>query len=378
MKKPLATALLALTLSASVNAEGLFQKGLEAYNQKDYAATIEIWRPLAESGDVLAQFNLGVMYANGEGVPKDDAQAVVWYHKAAKQGNPLAQLNLGIMYAHGRGVGQSFAQAVYWQALSAQQDNQTAITNLIKDREHLLMYRVKNHTINIRSEPTTKSTVIKQAHQGQRLYQLGVPSNGWLEVYLLHGYTVGYVSESVVERVGAVTPRNKTSNKKPATNANRLFDEAMKTLVSDPNRGVKLMQEAADAGHPRAQFNVGLFYQQGHYLRKDDSSAAQWYEKAARQGLSEAQVNLGLLYEHKFGNYLEASKWYRLAADQNNAYGMHNLGALYSCGWGVPRDLYKAEYYLNRSAAAGIRESYDMLAGIRSGAQCYQTAPNYH
>ena len=52
----------------------------------------------------MAQNNLGLMYANGEGVPEDDAEAVHWYRKAAKQGYADAQYNLGLMYDYGEGV----------------------------------------------------------------------------------------------------------------------------------------------------------------------------------------------------------------------------------------------------------------------------------
>ncbi len=45
-----------------------------------------------------AQYNLGVSYAKGQGVPKDDQQAVFWYRKAAEQEDAGAQHNLGLMY----------------------------------------------------------------------------------------------------------------------------------------------------------------------------------------------------------------------------------------------------------------------------------------
>ena len=61
-------------------------------------------RKAAMQGDVDAQFDLGYMYANGEGVPEDDQEAVRWYRKAAKQGDASAQYNLGVMYGKGEGV----------------------------------------------------------------------------------------------------------------------------------------------------------------------------------------------------------------------------------------------------------------------------------
>ncbi len=59
---------------------------------------------LAEQGSAKAQFNLGLMYADGEGVSQNDAEAVNWYRKAAEQGLADAQYNLGVMYDNGRGV----------------------------------------------------------------------------------------------------------------------------------------------------------------------------------------------------------------------------------------------------------------------------------
>jgi uncharacterized protein len=47
---------------------------------------LRLLRPLAEQGVAPAQHDLGVMYANGQGVPQDYATAVSWYRKAAEQG----------------------------------------------------------------------------------------------------------------------------------------------------------------------------------------------------------------------------------------------------------------------------------------------------
>ena len=69
-------------------------------------------RQAAEQGDATAQFNLGLMYANGEGVPEDDAEAVRWYRMAAEQGLAIAQFNLGVKYDFGEGVPKDGAEAV--------------------------------------------------------------------------------------------------------------------------------------------------------------------------------------------------------------------------------------------------------------------------
>ncbi len=90
---------------------------------------LERMRALAEQGMAVAQYTLGVMYANGEGVPEDDAEAVRWYRLAADQGDIDAQYNLGIMYAKGEGVPSDVVIAYMWSNLAAAQGHEGARTN---------------------------------------------------------------------------------------------------------------------------------------------------------------------------------------------------------------------------------------------------------
>ena len=92
----------------------------------DFDAT----KSLAEQGNALAQYNLGVMYDNGLGVPENDAEAVKWYRLAAEQGNAIAQSNFGNMYDNGNGVPENDAEAVKWYRLAAEQGNAVAQTSL--------------------------------------------------------------------------------------------------------------------------------------------------------------------------------------------------------------------------------------------------------
>jgi uncharacterized protein len=91
---------------------------------------MRLLRPLAEQGNAVAQYSLGVMYFGGQGVPQDDDKALAWWRKAGKQGNALAQGNLGKMYAMGRGVPQDYAQALAWYGKSADQGNANADSDL--------------------------------------------------------------------------------------------------------------------------------------------------------------------------------------------------------------------------------------------------------
>ena len=80
--------------------------------------------------DVETQFHLGVSYANGLRVPKDDVEATRWFRMAAEQGNMFAQNALGAHYAAGIGVSEDDAQAVQWWLLAAEQGLALAEFNL--------------------------------------------------------------------------------------------------------------------------------------------------------------------------------------------------------------------------------------------------------
>ncbi|MGA2402719.1 MAG: tetratricopeptide repeat protein [Syntrophobacteraceae bacterium] len=86
-----------------------------------HAEAVKWFRKAADQGDAGAQLNLGLMYLDGLGVPKDYAEAIKWFRKAAEQGIAQAQYNLGVMYWRGERASQDFVQAYMWLKLSAAQ-----------------------------------------------------------------------------------------------------------------------------------------------------------------------------------------------------------------------------------------------------------------
>jgi TPR repeat protein len=107
-----------------------FDKGFDAAQKGDYATAVREWTPLAEQGDAFAQHNLGLMYANGEGIPQDYQTAFKWFSLAAEQGYAGAQNNLGWMYRSGHGVPHDYQTAAKWYSLAAEQGNALAQHNL--------------------------------------------------------------------------------------------------------------------------------------------------------------------------------------------------------------------------------------------------------
>ena len=126
-----------------------WHKGLDAYGRGDYKTAYEIWLPLAKQGDRDAQYHLGVMYGNGQGVPQDKKKAVKWllksaeqknvgaqslirasyqkWHKqAAEQGDSYAQRFLGTSFYLGLGVTRDYAEAAKWYKKAAEQGDSGA------------------------------------------------------------------------------------------------------------------------------------------------------------------------------------------------------------------------------------------------------------
>jgi hypothetical protein len=91
-----------------------------------------LW-PLNRDGltrsNAVAQYNLGSMYENGEGVIQDYEAALEWYTLAAERENAEAQNNLGVMYALGHGVIQDYTRAHMWWTIAASQGDEKAAEN---------------------------------------------------------------------------------------------------------------------------------------------------------------------------------------------------------------------------------------------------------
>ncbi len=93
----IALAMVLLVALAPPAAAG-FDEGLAAYGRGDYDTALREWKAVAEEGDGVAEYWVGIMYAKGQGVARDDAEAVKWYRRAADQDYAAAQYNLALMY----------------------------------------------------------------------------------------------------------------------------------------------------------------------------------------------------------------------------------------------------------------------------------------
>ena len=108
--KLLLSALLALVLAAVATPasaktfEEQMREAAAAYERKDMATAVRLWKAWAARGNAEARTLLGAMYWSGEGVPRNHAEAARLYLAAAQQGYARAQNNIGFMLGFGEGI----------------------------------------------------------------------------------------------------------------------------------------------------------------------------------------------------------------------------------------------------------------------------------
>lgn len=229
----LAVCLAALSLNAAAQSES-YESGADAFAAGDYDTALEQWRPLAEEGNAAAQYNVGLMYANGFGVTRNAGTARDWYRKSAEQGYARAQHNLGVLlqngelgepdytaaarwyreaagqgeaasqnnlamlYVQGLGVDEDRARAARLAAEAARQDNESARRNLPRLLEGLPAATISGSNVNVRTGPGTSHDKLLQSDEGTPVRILATEGE-WKEIIFPDGYAIGWIAEFLLE-----------------------------------------------------------------------------------------------------------------------------------------------------------------------------------
>ena len=332
-------ALLLLWLSLpAIPAAPDFEAGVRAYHRGDYATAIKEWLPLAPQGDPTAQFNIGILYKNGQGVSQDYATAALWYRKAAEQGYAPAQISLGGLFLAGHGVPKNPVETAKWYRKAAEQPDSEGQLKLG------LLYKVGEGVPQ--SYPEAAKWFTAAADEGYAEAQLhlgflyedgkGVPQDHLMASALYLGAALeGYA---------------------PAQSRLGWLYEDGKGVPQDFEEAAKWYRMAAQQGNSYAQVSLGLLFRNGKGVPRDDSEAARWYRMAAEQGSDDAQLKLGFLYLPGEGvprSQAEAARWFRMAAEQGDAGGQLWLATMYRDGAGVPQDDKEAARWFRMAAEQG-------------------------
>jgi|GEM_PF-1746379 len=118
--------------------------------------------------------------------------------------------------------------------------------------------------------------------------------------------------------------------------------------------GFTELKKAAENGDAQAQVELGVKYDSGDGVPKDEAEARKWYRKSAEQGNDSAQFYLGAIYYVGRGtpkDLSEAAKWFRKSAEHGTSSAPgYFLSIIYEDGIGVPKDLAEAYMWINLAA----------------------------
>jgi TPR repeat protein len=121
MKIRLAAAAICLQISLFASATHAdFRQGLEFFQAGNHAQAALSWQEDAEAGEAASQRNLGLLYLNGLGVPKNPVEAARWFKAAADQSFAPAAANLADLYLRGTGVAVDRAKAAEYMRVAAE------------------------------------------------------------------------------------------------------------------------------------------------------------------------------------------------------------------------------------------------------------------
>ena len=228
----------------------------------------------ANSGDAQTQYYLGKLYKLGDGVPVDDKKMVKYLTAAAKQGYEPAQYEMGCLYELGRGVPYDAGKALYWYEKCFEKVNsKPSITNPLKDYSKERIEVLKSKTRVSRKSDTDKREEYEYLfpfeaelkEDGKELLKRNVLLAETGDINAIHHVGVAYFYGYGIKQ-------------------NR-------------EKGLILLQVAAQKGNPCTQYMLGKLYQNGGLVKPDCEKEKELFEMAAEHGDFDAQYELGVLYK---------------------------------------------------------------------------------
>jgi TPR repeat protein len=287
--------------------------------RRDYRAAVALYRQAAEMGYDVAQYNLAYCYEEGHGVIKSGRKAFHWYKQSAGQGNAKAQNNLGNCYAWGYGVTKDLKEAFACYRKSAVQGYHWGEYNLAECYEEGLGVK-KDRAEAVRWYTLSSEHGNEDAAKAMR------PDTRRRRKFLKYSKHLLYVAGTVLFIAFMVTNYYETKAYETYLDGVEAYGR------KDYDRAVSLFTEAMELGSAEAVNHLGVCYERGHGVEKNDALAYRYFIESAEDGCGMAMHNLGRFYEN--GKFVpkdvgKAVLWYREAAekgDENSKKALKRLG----------------------------------------------------
>lgn len=335
------------------NSDALYQLALCYYKGqgvcKDEQEALKWYQRAAEQGHLKAQAALGFRYDKGSGVEINQEQAFLWHRKAAEQGLPIAQFNLGKCYEYGKGITENAEAAYRWYRKAAEQGLSVAQFELAQ---------CYGRGVGV---DKNKGKAVQGAQRAAE--------QGYAKAQRLlgdHYYYGEGVSENKVE---AFRWYSKAAEQEDATAEYMLGDCYYRGYGTEENEqeALKWYLKAAEHGDAIAQLTLGDCYHNGIIVELNKAESIDWYRKAAEQNECEAQYKLGCCYAQGDGvekSHSRAFELFRRSAEQGHDKAQYELGCCYKDGKGVKKDMQEALIWLRKAEKNGNTEAGIDLLGL--------------
>ena len=297
-------ACLALLMSSLVGAESPSERAAALWFEKDYKGAVSIWQHEAESGDPIAQYNLGWAFEEGLGVIRNVEQSLHWYRRAADQGDLDAKVKIVEI-----GSKSDFGP--------------TNFTELERLSGELIA--------ELHNSSETKAFLEHQALHGEAF------ANYLLAMALLSTDSMEKYVDEIIERLTSAASDNHV-----------LAQYALGRWLSESSSGELGVEEAlawfkkaAETGYPKAQFELATLYELGGYHGQDAREALRWYREAEKHGEVRARLRIGRLLRaaaSSADDFEEAREWFIKADSAGDNLAKFYIGEMYFLGEGGPED----------------------------------------
>ena len=388
----LLVAILLFAVSVTVGAFGTValasaRDAEQAFRQKDYPRVLESCARLADDGDRVCQFFMGMLYKYGWGVNRDLGIAVDWLKKSSDQDLSHAQEALGDCYLHGLGVTKDYSEALRLFRLAEKKGNLWAIYQIG------LMYR---------NGQQVQRDLVEALRYIQSAANKGNPG---AQAALADMYRLGEGVEALPDEAFQWATKSAKQGWHAGQNILALLFRDGVGVRQDSAQAIELFKLAASSGRaPVAFCNLGQLYRYGAPdMQPNLTEAMRWIEQGVRaknlcsisvasailgrggkgvdanpqrafalasEGASSnhaPSINvLGWFYRDGIGtepNTIKAIENFQRAAALKNGDAMANLCRAFAVGNGVEKDILRAKTYCEQALAAPISP------GGRKGAQ---------
>jgi len=146
--------------------------------------------------------------------------------------------------------------------------------------------------------------------------------------------------------------------------ASELEDGFQAFSAGNYEQALRLWLPLAEKDNDKAQYNLGILYNKGLGVEKNEKTAFIWYKRASANGNTDAMYNLALMYNQGrviYRSPKDAFKWWKKAAELGNAEAQFNLGVMYVYGRSVKQNTTEALKWWKASAKQGNKDARSVL-----------------